>query len=91
MSIFKKIPMTYTFKGHVKIAKIYMVKFNVTVSNRPKIWGFERCKVKTYNNVICKKPVAKFFTILRKWVFWNLIPRICWNIFNCDVQAFDLR
>ena len=29
--------MTYTFKGHVKIAKIYMAKFNVTVLNRPKI------------------------------------------------------
>ena len=29
--------MTYTFKGHVKIAKIYMAKFNVTVLNGPKI------------------------------------------------------
>ena len=42
MSIFKKIPMTHTFKGHVKIVKIYMVKFNVTVLNRPKIMRFSK-------------------------------------------------
>ena len=32
--------MTYVFKGHVKIVKIYMVKFNVSILNRLKITGF---------------------------------------------------
>ena len=31
---------TYTFKGHVKIFKIYMEKFNVSILNRLKIIGF---------------------------------------------------
>ena len=35
---------TYFFKGHVKIVKIYMVKFNVSILNRLKIWVF--CKYK---------------------------------------------
>ena len=29
-------PMTHIFKGHVKITKIYMVKFNVSILNRLK-------------------------------------------------------
>ena len=33
-------PMTYDFKGHVKIVEIYMVKFNVSILNRLKIMGF---------------------------------------------------
>ena len=33
-------PMTYVFKGHVKIVKIYMVTFLVSVLNRLKIMGF---------------------------------------------------
>ena len=32
--------MTYVFKGHVKIVKIYMVKFNVSNLNSLKITGF---------------------------------------------------
>ena len=32
--------MTYVFKGHVKIAKIYMVKFIVSILNRLKIISF---------------------------------------------------
>ena len=31
---------TYVFKGHVKIVKIYMVKFNISILNRLKIMGF---------------------------------------------------
>ena len=31
---------TYAFKGHVKFAKIYMVKFNTSILNRLKIMGF---------------------------------------------------
>ena len=27
-------PMTYVFKGHVKIIERYMVKFNISTSNR---------------------------------------------------------
>ena len=32
--------MTYAFKGHVKIVKIYMVKFNLSILNRLEIKGF---------------------------------------------------
>ena len=32
--------LTYVFKGHVIFAKIYMVKFNASISNRLKIMGF---------------------------------------------------
>ena len=32
--------LTYAFKGNVKFAKIYMVKFNVSILNRLKIMGF---------------------------------------------------
>ena len=32
--------MTYVFKGHVKIVKIYMVKFDASVLNRLKIMRF---------------------------------------------------
>ena len=31
---------TYVFKGHVKMVKIYMLKFNVSILNRLKIMGF---------------------------------------------------
>ena len=33
---------TYVFKGHVKIIKKYMVKFNILILNRLKIMGFFR-------------------------------------------------
>ena len=33
-------PMMYIFKGHVKMVKIYMVKFSVSILNRFKIMGF---------------------------------------------------
>ena len=33
-------PMTHNFKGYVKIAEIYIMKFNVSVLNRFKIIGF---------------------------------------------------
>ena len=33
-------PMTYIFKGDVKIVKIFMVKFNVSILNRLEIMGF---------------------------------------------------
>ena len=32
--------LTYVFKGYVKFAKTYMVKFNVSLLNRLKIMGF---------------------------------------------------
>ena len=31
--------LTYVFKGHVKFAKTYMVKFNVSILNRLKVIG----------------------------------------------------
>ena len=32
--------MKYVFKGHAKIVKIYMVKFDLSIVNRLKIIGF---------------------------------------------------
>ena len=32
--------LTYVFKGYAKFAKIYMVKFNVSILNRLTIMGF---------------------------------------------------
>ena len=34
--------MTYVFKDHVKIVKIYMVKFNVSILNRLKTMFFSQ-------------------------------------------------
>ena len=31
--------ITFTFKEHVKSVKIYMVKFNVTILDNPKVLG----------------------------------------------------
>ena len=39
--------MTYAFKGHVKIVKIYLVKFNVSVLNKLQIMVFCKYKVNT--------------------------------------------
>ena len=36
---------TYAFKGHVKIVKIDMVKFNVSILNRLKIMSFLYIKI----------------------------------------------
>ena len=40
-------PMMYIFKGDVKIVKIYMVKFNVSILNRLKVMVFCKYKVNT--------------------------------------------
>ena len=39
-------PMTFVFKGQVKLIKIYLVKFNVSVLNKLEIIFF--CKYKVY-------------------------------------------
>ena len=36
----KKFPVRYIFNDHVKMVKIYTVKFNVAILNRLKIMGF---------------------------------------------------
>ena len=43
------IVTTYVFKGHVKIVKIYMVKFNVSILKRLKIMGFLSIRSKYMN------------------------------------------
>ena len=40
-------PITYDFKGHVKVVEIYIVKFNVSILNRLKIMDFFVCKLYT--------------------------------------------
>ena len=63
-------PMTYIFKGDVKIVKIYMVKFNVSILNRFKIMGiFVNTEYIHKHNVIFNKTVTKFATILTKCFF----------------------
>ena len=59
-------PMTYVFKGHVKIVKIYMVKFNVSILDRLK---FANSKCIHKPNVIFNKTVTKLVTILTKCFF----------------------
>ena len=39
--------MTFTFKEHLKIVKIYMMKFNITISDKLKIMEF--FQIKGYN------------------------------------------
>ena len=51
-------PMTYAFKGHVKIVIIYMVKFNVSI-----------LKYIHKYNVILNKTVTKLATISTKCFF----------------------
>ena len=63
-------PMTYSFKGHVKIVKKYMVKFNVSILIRLKIMGFfVNTKYIHKHGVVFNKTVIKLETILTKFFF----------------------
>ena len=65
-------PMTYVFKWHVKILKIYMVKFNVSNLNMLKIFLFFLQIQSVYihkPNIIFNKTVTKLVTILIKCFF----------------------
>ena len=65
-------PMTYIFKGDVKIVKIYMVKFNVLILNRLKIMFFVNTKYMHKHNDIFNKTVTKLATIMTKGVFFSI-------------------
>ena len=60
--------MTYNFKGHIKIIKIYAVKFNVSILNR----FFVNAKYIHKHNVTFNKTVTKLVTILTKCFFFPL-------------------
>ena len=60
------------FKGHVKIVEIYMVKFNVSISNRLKIMGFFVNAKYIHKHVISNQTVTKLFTILTKCFFFQI-------------------
>ena len=62
-------PMTYIFKGHIKIVKIYMVKFDVSMLNRLKGF-FVNTKHTDTHNVIFDKTVTKLVTILTKCFYF---------------------
>ena len=65
--------MSYVFKGHVNIVKIYMVKFNVSVLKRLKNNGFlGNAKYTHKYNVILNKTVTKLVTILTKRFFCHI-------------------
>ena len=58
-------PMTYIFKGHVKILKIYMVEFNVSILNKLKIMCFfVNTKYIYTHDDIFYETVTKLVTIL---------------------------
>ena len=61
--------MTYVFKGDVKIVKIYMVKFNVSILKRPKIMAFLVITKYALIYVILNKTVTKLVTIFTKCFF----------------------
>ena len=66
---------TYVFKGHVKIVKIYMVKFNGSMLNRLKImFFFVNTEQMHKHNVIFNKTVTKIVTILTKCFLPYLNP-----------------
>ena len=68
-------PMTYVFKGHVKIVKIYMGKFNTSILNRLTImFFFVNSKCMRKPDVIFNKTVTKLVTILTKCFFPYLNP-----------------
>ena len=63
-------PMTYIFKGDVKIVKIYMVKFNVSILNRLKIMVlFVNTRYIHRHNVVFNKTLTKLVTNLTKCFF----------------------
>ena len=63
--------MTYVFKDHVKIVKVYMVKFNVSILNRLKtISFFVGTKYINKYNVSLNKTVTKLCTILTECFFF---------------------
>ena len=60
--------MTYVFKGHVKIIKISMMKFNVSILNRLNITVyFVNSKYINNYNVTFNKTVTKLVIILKNW------------------------
>ena len=65
----------YVFKGHVKIVKIYMVKFNASMLNRLKImFFFVNAKQMHKHNVIFNKTLTKIVTIFTKCFLSYLNP-----------------
>ena len=73
-------PMTYIFKGHVKILKIYMVKFNVSILNKLKMLFFVNTKYIHTHNDIFYETGTKLVTILTKCFFAYLNPTIYLNL-----------
>ena len=71
-------PMTFIFKGHAKIVKIYMVKFNVSILYRLKImFFFVNTKYIHKHNVIFNKTVTKLVTISTKCCCFFSISEPC--------------
>ena len=72
--------MMYVFKRHVKIAQIYMMKFNVSILNRLKtMFFFVNTKYIHKYNVSLDKTVTKLCTILKKCFLSLPEPRSCLN------------
>ena len=69
-------PMTYVFKVHVKIVKIYMVKFNVSILNMPKMMDFLLIQRKYIYIVLFLVKLQSNFSLFWQNVFFfqNLNP-----------------
>ena len=69
--------MTYVFKDHVKIVKIRMMKFNVSILNRlKKCFFFVNTKYVDKYNVSLNKTVTILYTILTKCFFFSYLNPI---------------
>ena len=77
--------MTYVFKDHVKIVKIYMVKFNVLVLDRLKtMFFFVNTKYIHQYDVSLNKTVTQLCIILTKCFFLYLKPTSYLKIIALD-------
>ena len=65
-------PMTYIFKGHVKIIQIYMVEFNVSTLNRLQVMGFFVNTKYIHKHIIFNIIVTKLVTIWQNVFYFHI-------------------
>ena len=79
--------MTYVFKDHVKIVKIYMVKFNVSILNRLKTMFFlVNTKYIHKYNVSLNKTVTVTLHYFEQMFFPYLNPSYLKFTYKCFVR-----
>ena len=84
--------MAYFCKDHVKIVKIYMVKFNVSILDRViTMFFFVNTKYIHKYNVSLNKTVIKLFTILTKSFFPYLNPTSYLNFVSKKIDLHERK